>query len=835
LLKAPGLRLMLEELRSGRLNEEAFVNHAYAKLGYQGHGVPARYRDADLLEEERIILGMVLGRELEKLPHPVRKSIQNRMAHADVLEPLIARDQPGSGGISEVPDTPAPTEVHPHQVPNAAFPECTGWLPAGVGGATTFDCVHQTPNFAVFYNVEGERSVNPDDSSAGAQPGWGDVPGNGVPNYIERMSRSLEWALRQYNALGYGRRSPDKKIAVLIGSRLVRPIDEGGSVPPPAVGGFNIIHLGSNYHGVDHKMADEFYLPRHELFHVMQYGYLQLAHVLNVNVVNTWMEATAEWGAHQALRHDTGIPYERRVAYADALGAFLREPGRTLLSWDGFGESRQYGAFIFAEFLHERFGVDSVRRTWEHLRDDNPDDALWETIAELGAQPREEIRLFHLANYQMCPTVSPPDYGTSFHYTDIDVTAWCDNLTGIGRRPVHRVMNLLADGKAASGLRRLGGGAADYVDLFVSGDPALLRTLQVTGKARFGSTSMTVVSWENIPKRCVPDRYVSLPAEDQESSLVTRIGGSCSMVTVMLSNGVLGLRPDDVQWETTFIGGAVGGPSLVDIGVQRGGNLIIPGERPSAGTQTTDLGLRFKPTNYEAVADVGCHCEGWGIQVTPPGGLGQWSGGSHGVSGLSPNAEVTRFEVTNTSVTSEVRLTGTSHPVYVTHEYRPSAQPELFDVEVTIEVLGPPEERPHITYRRIVDWDVEPTPLAEYVTVRADHPKVEFASDHGLSISADPALGRPVLFNQGSFTDAGPYDQGTLFDFFVPLEDPPGPETGNVGTFHLYYGAAPNQAAALRALADVGAPVYSLAKPSTAGNPAGGEPNTFILGYKPVT
>jgi hypothetical protein len=204
------------------------------------------------------------------------------------------------------------------------------------------------------------------------------------------------------------------------------------------------------------------------------------------------------------------------------------------------------------------------------------------------------------------------------------------------------------------------------------------------------------------------------------------------------------------------------------------------------------------------------------------------------VHGLSENAEVMEFTTTATTAKSVERLTGTSHPVYVTHEYRPSSRPELYDVEVTIEALGPPEERPHITYRRVVDWDVEPSPTNEYVTVNAGHANVEFGSDYGLG-GPDPGSGRPVKNNQGSFTDAGPYDQGTLFDFFVPLEEPPGPETGNVGMFHLYYGAAPNQAKALEALTGVGAPVYSLAKPSTAGNPASGEPNTFILGYRPVT
>ncbi|MGC9539748.1 hypothetical protein [Streptomyces sp. UG1] len=216
-----------------------------------------------------------------------------------------------------------------------------------------------------------------------------------------------------------------------------------------------------------------------------------------------------------------------------------------------------------------------------------------------------------------------------------------------------------------------------------------------------------------------------------------------------------------------------GAGSDVEIGVRPGGNLITPDAPPSAGTLTTELGLRHTTTNYEAVSAVGCHCEGWGILVNPPDGVGQWSGWSHGVHGLSANAEVIRHEVNSLGVTSVVRLVGADYPVYVTQEYRRSStRPELIEVDVSVESLAPPEAWPHVTYRRVVDWDVEPTPTREFVTVKADHPRVEFASDYGFA-GPDPGSARPVLHNEGSFTAAGPYDQGTLFDVHVPLEDRP--------------------------------------------------------------
>ncbi|MFF3878411.1 DUF6055 domain-containing protein [Streptomyces sp. NPDC001978] len=818
----PGMRRMLEDLRSGVLESEAFINHGYAKLGFLG-GVPEQYRDTVALNpEEYGFLSMVVGRELEKLPHPVRQSIINRSTQANRLKKPV-------GLVSSQQTAEATATANTIDIMAATPVEGCG-NKLSYFGRGDFTCYHEDPNFQIWFNKGGSYGVDPDDTSTNYAVG--DVPGNGIPNYIDRTMRSLESALATYRTtLGYKQAQDQYKIQVFIGPDAMhdKPNSGGFAVPPTLTDAAEI--------WTGHKV-DEFYTPRHELFHVMQYGYLQLAHVLNINVVNSWMESTAEWGAHQALRHDTAVPQDSRVKYAHDLGVYFSQPHRGLLAWDGFSKSIQYGQFVFAEYLDQRFGTDAVKHTWERLANDNPHDALWDTMTAYGAQPREEFRTYAVADYHMCPTVTPPDYGTSWHYTDPDVPEWCKFVTGGGQRPEHRIMNLPADGKAASGVQRLGGAGADYVDLLVSGDPSQIRQLQVKSKVvlnSVGLSSVTVISWKNIPGRCVADQHTDVPYGGAETALTTRIGGSCIMVTVMLQGGSWGYRPDFVQWESQYIGGSVAGAGLVEIGVQRGGNLIIPGENPSAGTKTTDLGLRLKSTNLEGVADIGCFCEGWGVQVTPPGGAGQWSGWSHGVQGLSPNAEVTEFSVTGSSVTSVVRLRGiTSGDVIVTHTYRPSSRPELYDVEVRIEALDPPEDVPHITYRRIVDWDVEPTPLHEYVTVKADHPNVEFASDHGLG-GPDPASGRPVLFNQGSFTDAGPYDQGTLFDFSVPLEDPPGPDTGNVGEFHLYYGAAPNQADALAALADVGAPVYSLAKPSTAGNPASGEPTTFVLGYKPVT
>jgi hypothetical protein len=567
--------------------------------------------------------------------------------------------------------------------------------------------------------------------------------------------------------------------------------------------------------------------------------------VFNLKSLNAWMETTAEWGAHQALQSDKAVPAASRYDYANSLDTFFERPEDALTTWDGFGKSRQYGAFIFAEFLQERFGTDSIRHSWERIGDTwFPDGAtqIKDMIEDdYHRDVHEEFRVFGVANYQLCGGSTPADYGNYWRYQDPDVSEWCAQLHNNGSdstfsvaRPKHQTVSLPADGKA-SGKWTVKGGGVHYVDLVGQADPSKLWNMAAeTTQDADKRLMFTVVNWEKIPRRCfVGDR--SARAEDK--TLDTRIGGSCNVVTLMFSHGRPDKGEEEGRWETRYtslFGGSMGG-SEVEIGVQPGGNLITPGDRPSAGTQTTEVGLRHKPTNYEAVSAVACPCEGWGIEVTPPDGAGQWSGWSHGVYGLSQNAEVMEFTTTPTTAKSVVRLVGTDYPVYVTHEFKPSSRPELYDVDVTVTSLAPPDAQPQITYRRVVDWDVEPTATQEYVTVKADHPNVEFASDYGLG-GPDPASGRPQLHHEGSFTDAGPYDQGALFDFNVPVEPVPGdPNAGLVGEFHLYYGAASNQAKALEALTAVGAPVYSLAKPSTPGNPESGEPATFVLGYKPVT
>src|SRR5207237_9850905 len=119
-----------------------------------------------------------------------------------------------------------------------------------------------------------------------------------------------------------------------------------------------------------------------------------------------------------------------------------------------------------------------------------------------------------------------------------------------------------------------------------------------------------------------------------------------------------------------------------------------------------------------------------------------------------------------------------------------------------------------LRYRRVMDWDIEPTAFREFVSVvtvqgasRAEN--VLFSSDDGFA-SANPLSARSAILFSGDAIDSGPSDHGALFDFgFGTLP------AGKSFKFNIYYGAAATEAEALAALATVRAEVYSFGQPNT--------------------
>jgi hypothetical protein len=256
----------------------------------------------------------------------------------------------------------------------------------------------------------------------------------------------------------------------------------------------------------------------------------------------------------------------------------------------------------------------------------------------------------------------------------------------------------------------------------------------------------------------------------------------------------------------------------IQLGVWDEGHLNVPGGVPSLGG-TTEVGLRFLPTGAEATAP-GCLCEGWGAADAISGVTGFANESTDGVQ----NMTVMSFTFTATTAVSVVRI-GTT--LEVTHNYHPSITPNLYDVDVTIKNIS--AAAVDLRYRRVMDWDVEPTAFSEFSTISgtAAASAVLFSSNNGFA-SANPLSGPSDLGATGDFTDVGPADHGALFDFGFGSLAP-----GASRAFTTFYGAAGNEAGALAALAAVGSSVYSLGQPSSS-DPKVGTPNTFIFAFQGV-
>jgi type IV pilus assembly protein PilY1 len=271
----------------------------------------------------------------------------------------------------------------------------------------------------------------------------------------------------------------------------------------------------------------------------------------------------------------------------------------------------------------------------------------------------------------------------------------------------------------------------------------------------------------------------------------------------------------------------------VTLGVDLLGNLNIPGP-PSAGG-TGFVGLRFNATNNEATAP-GCLCEGWGAAIASLGITG-YANNSSGTSNLT---SVSFSSTASTAVAVVTIADSSGAPVLqVTHDYKPSASANLYQVDVTIKnittaTLG--AGATDLRYRRVMDWDVEPTAFDEFSTIQGWPATNLLATSSDGFESSDPLSANDGEFGCGdnvNFTDCGPFDHGAAFDFGFPALG-----AGEERKFTIFYGAASTEAQADVARAVVGAEVYSYGQCNSGGDSScsetSGTPNTFIFAFAGV-
>ncbi len=255
--------------------------------------------------------------------------------------------------------------------------------------------------------------------------------------------------------------------------------------------------------------------------------------------------------------------------------------------------------------------------------------------------------------------------------------------------------------------------------------------------------------------------------------------------------------------QVTIPGGAVISNGTVTLGVHDQGHLI-------AHPANVPVGIVYVPSGNDGLAH-GCWCEGWAIADTISGVEG-WAGDHWGLS-----TNLTLVTTGGDAVTTYISTVDIGTTYQVTHDYRPSSSPNLYEVLVSVtNISANPVD---VVYRRAMDWDVPPTTFNENITLVGtdSHPNVIEANTNGFTSP------NPLLFPLGAASDGtyGPGDLGGAMDLAFGILNP-----GQTWSFTLYYGAASDTATATAALASVGSTAYILAEPS-----ASPVAQTFMFGY----
>jgi len=248
------------------------------------------------------------------------------------------------------------------------------------------------------------------------------------------------------------------------------------------------------------------------------------------------------------------------------------------------------------------------------------------------------------------------------------------------------------------------------------------------------------------------------------------------------------------------------------------------------------MGIQNVATGNDATYP-GCTCEGWGVGLSG----GAYSGVSawrNTASGNGGTMVLNSFTFTASTAISVVTIQdGFGNDVLqVTHNYYPSTHAALYAVDVSIKnmtgvTVGGGTDG--LRYRRVMDWDIEPTPFNEYVMIGGGGAaaNVLFTSNNGFA-SADPLSGPTDLGYTGDFSFQGPDDHGALFDFgFAPLT------AGSTFAFTTFYGTSNSVTGMTNALGFVGAEVFSMAHCSPGSSAScnfAGNPNTFAFGFDGV-
>ncbi len=519
-----------------------------------------------------------------------------------------------------------------------------------------------------------------------------DVDNNGIPDQIDLIGLQQDLAWVVYDNLGYEQADT---VNVFVHDMGLAGANVSAMVLPTFVQYDS--RLG------DTQLTD--WLVRHEQFHVAQIGTLGLNYASDSGLhgsVRWWMEATANWAAHQvneAVGAGTG-------SYYSNLDLLLNDPGQSLVEEPGTVElpfglllvqvplpptQRAYGTFILAEYLDENLtfgavqgsGVDAIRRTFLRIR-----DGLNPLIPALATTAQEAIHAvitqeaddwddgpptlsdvltgFAVANYLL-------DEPTSAGYTDLDAPIWRVSLVTTDR-PAFTAVALTPGQVHTGGSVGLGRGGATYVEYTApGGNGAGTITVTADPVPEVEYRALRIREGTFGPELCGGSDDIITLVPDAPTDI--GIDLSCTTVTVVALYADLDNATRDVSWEATYA--TTGVVELVNPGFETGdftgwtlighpnASSSVNGSSPRSGTFTASteastgiiggieqtvpvaVGVDYLATVWirgPSLADAGLRIvEPDGTLIAEHLGASNWSGWS-------------RLTVPFTSPTSEIRF-----------------------------------------------------------------------------------------------------------------------------------------------------------------------------------
>jgi hypothetical protein len=632
--------------------------------------LPERYQVEESGLAETTGLGMWFLASWEGLTADTQQRIADYLTLTEYEIPLEEAAAPSGLLVSASFGLPILAQV------SSGFPECEGLFevqPVYVVYSKMFRCQHEVVvdgdvRFSIYYTVEGlddpdllqraRVNINPllswaetvSDENVSGDPN--------VPDRIEDIAASLVESWDTYADLGFT--EPDVPADVVVHGTA-------GAVLPPVPGGSTLVQVSNS--GSFH------YLPRHELFHLFQYEYVDLldfgvnrqlsvclfetgaiSAILDllpldlgcdsvaeaVAELNWFQELTAEWAAHQVQEgiEQSGGTVDEPTNYALNLPAFLGVPQQPLDAWNGFGGSIQYGAFILAEYLEERFPINGqpdpsvIESIWGRIDDlgGKPIEALGVELGSRGTFMDEFLTGFASTNYVLAPV--PPNGQTLGAYDDSDAAlVWRPRLGDIAAtqgetdalalqygldhaRPA-RDQHLFVVGQDTTGSTVVSPGGTAYIDLLPElPDTDGVVTVDVTTDQDLATVQ--VLAFDTYPELCQEPEFV--PLADGTGSLGVAVGNGCRFATLAITNPDPEGSSITVDWEATLV---ADGANLLfngsfETGDLAGWSVFETLEPPPAGEFPTTWTVTDSAQVHDGLYSVLASAEGFG-----PDGLAQ--------------------------------------------------------------------------------------------------------------------------------------------------------------------------------------------------------------------